>query len=72
MQVQVRLQPDDLAKLDLWITDTCPGTSRPEAIRQIMHAVIGMLDRDRSDQIEERERQAAREARAAKRKPKNP
>lgn len=37
-------------------------------IRQIMHAIIGMLDRDRAEQLEVQQRQAEREARAAKRK----
>lgn len=34
VQVQVRLQPDDLAKLDRYIADRQPGMTRPEAIRE--------------------------------------
>lgn len=68
VQIQVRLQPDDLAKLDLWIEANAIGVSRPEAIRQILHAMIGMLDRDRIDQEEKRQRETERAGRAATRK----
>lgn len=37
--VGVRLQPDDLELLDLWIEANCPGTSRPEAMRRILRLV---------------------------------
>ena len=38
--ITVRIPPDDLAQLDRWIEANHPGTSRPEAIRQIMQLVI--------------------------------
>ena len=37
--VGVRLQPDDLALLDLWIRENGPTISRPEALRQILRMV---------------------------------
>ena len=37
--IQVRLQPDDLELLDLWIAANHPGTSRPEAMRRILRLV---------------------------------
>lgn len=37
--VGVRLQPDDLELLDLWIAANHPGTSRPEAMRRILRMV---------------------------------
>jgi len=37
--IQVRLQPDDLELLDLWIAANEPGTSRPEAMRRILRLV---------------------------------
>jgi len=38
-QVVVRLQPDDLDLLDLWIQATEPGLNRPEALRRILRMV---------------------------------
>jgi len=35
----VRLPPDDLELLDLWIAANDPGISRPEAMRQILRLV---------------------------------
>ena len=35
----VRLQPDDLELLDLWITANDAGISRPEAMRRILKLV---------------------------------
>lgn len=35
----VRLQPDDLDLLDLWIQATEPGLNRPEALRRILRMV---------------------------------
>ena len=37
--VGVRLQPDDLELLDLWIAANDPKISRPEAIRRILRLV---------------------------------
>ena len=37
--IGVRLQPDDLDLLDLWIQATEPGLSRPEALRRILRMV---------------------------------
>ena len=37
--VGVRLQPDDLELLDLWIRENGPAISRPEALRQILRMV---------------------------------
>ena len=37
--VQVRLPPDDLEFLDLWIAANEPGLGRPEAIRRILRLV---------------------------------
>jgi hypothetical protein len=37
--VGVRLQPDDLELLDLWIQANAPGESRPEAMRRILRLV---------------------------------
>lgn len=37
--VGVRLQPDDLELLDLWISETDPDASRPEALRRILRLV---------------------------------
>ena len=37
--VGVRLQPDDLELLDLWIAANDPGMSRPEAMRRILKLV---------------------------------
>lgn len=34
--IGVRLQPDDLELLDLWIAANEPGASRPEAMRRIL------------------------------------
>ena len=39
MSINVRLQPDDLELLDLWIAANEPGTSRPEAMRRILRLV---------------------------------
>lgn len=39
--VQVRLQPNLLAALDLWIAKRRDGRSRPEAIRQILERMLG-------------------------------
>jgi hypothetical protein len=38
-QVVVRLQPDDLELLDVWIAANEPHTSRPEALRRILRLV---------------------------------
>ena len=35
----VRLQPDDMELLDLWIAVNAPGESRPEALRRILRLV---------------------------------
>ena len=37
--VGVRLQPDDLELLDLWIRANDPALSRPEAMRRILRLV---------------------------------
>jgi hypothetical protein len=37
--VTVRLQPDDLELLDLWIAANNPAMSRPEAMRRILRMV---------------------------------
>jgi hypothetical protein len=37
--VGVRLQPDDLELLDLWIKANDPALSRPEAMRRILRLV---------------------------------
>ncbi|WP_313231138.1 hypothetical protein [Sphingobium yanoikuyae] len=37
--VGVRLQPDDLELLDLWIAANDPDASRPEALRRILRLV---------------------------------
>jgi hypothetical protein len=39
LQVGVRLQPDDLELLDLWIAANAQGESRPEAMRRILRLV---------------------------------
>lgn len=39
LSINVRLQPDDLELLDLWIAANEPGTSRPEAMRRILRLV---------------------------------
>jgi Ribbon-helix-helix protein, copG family len=36
MNIGVRLQPDELAQLDLWIARQDDGLSRPEAIRRMI------------------------------------
>lgn len=42
--MQVRIPPDQLAKLDGWIAEHFPeGTSRPEAIRAMTMASIDLL-----------------------------
>jgi hypothetical protein len=41
--VGVRLQPDDLELLDLWIATNHPGASRPEGVRQILQLVAMRL-----------------------------
>lgn len=41
--VGVRLQPDDLELLDLWIVANDPDMSRPEAMRQILRLVAMRL-----------------------------
>ncbi|WP_088366663.1 ribbon-helix-helix protein, CopG family [Sphingomonas dokdonensis] len=38
--VQVRLQPDQLAKLDAWIDRQEPRLSRPEAIRRLLATAL--------------------------------
>lgn len=35
----LRLQPDDLELLDLWIKANAPESSRPEAVRRILRMV---------------------------------
>lgn len=42
--VGVRLQPDDLELLDLWIAANDPEASRPEAMRQILRLVAMRVD----------------------------
>jgi hypothetical protein len=37
--IGVRLQPDDLELLDLWIAANAPEASRPEAMRRILRLV---------------------------------
>lgn len=37
--ITVRLQPDDLELLDLWIAANDPAISRPEAMRRILRLV---------------------------------
>ena len=37
--VLVKLPPDDLELLDLWIKATAPDASRPEAMRRILRMV---------------------------------
>jgi hypothetical protein len=37
--VGVRLQPDDLELLDLWIAANDPELGRPEAVRRIIRSV---------------------------------
>jgi len=37
--VGVRLQPDDLELLDLWIKANAPEIGRPEAVRRILRMV---------------------------------
>lgn len=41
--VQVRLQPDDLELLDLWIAANDPDSTRPEAMRRILRLVAMRL-----------------------------
>jgi len=41
--VGVRLQPEDLELLDLWIKANDPDLSRPEAIRRILRLVAVRL-----------------------------
>jgi hypothetical protein len=38
--IMLRLQPDQLAKLDEWIAAQSPPPSRPEAIRKILGGVL--------------------------------
>lgn len=45
--VNVRFPPDQLAKLDAWIDKNHPGTSRPEAVREIVRAFMHIVDKDR-------------------------
>lgn len=42
-QVVVRLQPDDLELLDLWIAANDLGISRPDAMRRILRLVAMRL-----------------------------
>jgi hypothetical protein len=44
-QVVVRLQPDDLELLDLWIEANVPDASRPEAMRRILRLVAMRVPR---------------------------
>jgi hypothetical protein len=37
--IMLRLQPDDLELLDLWIAANAPEASRPEAMRRILRLV---------------------------------
>ena len=37
----VRVLPDDLNLLDLWIAANEPDATRPEAVRRIVRSVIG-------------------------------
>jgi hypothetical protein len=47
--IQVRLQPDDLELLDLWIAANAPETSRPEAVRRILRLVAMRMPRAADD-----------------------
>lgn len=38
--VGVRLQPEQLAALDIWIAGQASSPSRPEAIRQLLAGVL--------------------------------
>lgn len=41
--LSVRVPPDLLADLDRFISEECPGTSRPDALRKLAsEALIGM------------------------------
>lgn len=40
IQVQVRLQPDLLAKLDAWIQTNDPALTRPAAIRAVLEKTL--------------------------------
>jgi len=42
--VLVRLQPDQLAKLDAWIAAQPKPVSRPEAIRAMVAAALEIMD----------------------------
>jgi hypothetical protein len=44
--VGVRLQPDDLELLDLWIAANAPVESRPEAMRRILRMVAMRVPND--------------------------
>jgi hypothetical protein len=39
--VGVRLQPDQLAKLDAWIKEQEAALSRPEAVRRLLDKALG-------------------------------
>lgn len=43
--VQVRLSPDDLEALDLWIAVNAPGQTRPEGLRRILRLVALRMPR---------------------------
>jgi hypothetical protein len=43
LPIQVRLQPDDLELLDLWISVNAPGVTRSEGLRRIMRLVAMRL-----------------------------
>ena len=43
--VTVRLPPDDLEALDLWIATNAEGESRPEGLRRILRLVAMRMPR---------------------------
>jgi hypothetical protein len=45
-QIQVRLQPDQLAGLDAWIEKQEIKPTRPEAIRGMINAMLHILAKD--------------------------
>lgn len=47
----LRLQPDDLELLDLWIKANAPESSRPEAVRRILR-MVAMRDRNGTSRMQ--------------------
>lgn len=45
--IGVRLHPEQLAQLDAWIADQPQPISRPEALREMLRVVLGLLEQDR-------------------------